>query len=169
MSVHRFALATTTAALLGLAAVSGAVAAAPQHDRIDIDDRFVAEGICPFPIDVHATGRILVTTTYGSDGRVTRISERPNISFTLSANGRTMTDRDVGLDKVEFAPDGTARILSTGIHVRLRSGSGKVVARRIGLQIIHLDANGDLVGIDVRGGRFDTDAQLDAALCDGLR
>jgi hypothetical protein len=79
-----------------------------------------------------------------------------------------MTDFDVGLDKAEFAPDGTVTILSTGIHVRLRDASGKVVARRIGLQIIYLDAKGRVTDIELRGGRFDPDPVIDAALCAGL-
>src|SRR5918997_1367009 len=77
--ITRTATLTAAGALLAAALVPAAVAAAPVQERVEIDDSFVAEGICPFPVDVHATGRILVTTTYASDGSVARISERPNI------------------------------------------------------------------------------------------
>ena len=83
-----------------------------------------------------------VEPTLGSDlqGRQ-RLRQRPCID-------------DVGLDKVVFQPDGSAWILSTGLHVRFVLPSGGLVFGRIGLQIITLDEDGNFVSLEVIGGRF---------------
>jgi hypothetical protein len=54
-----------------------------------------------------------------------------------------------------FEPDGTAWILSTGLHVRFVLPGGGLVFGRIGLQIITLDEQGNFVSLEVIGGRFD--------------
>jgi len=150
-------------AILALAAsfalAAPAVAAPPTQERIPIDDAFIipAGELCGFPVDFRAVGRVLVTTHFNPDGTVDFISERPNIRITLTnpANGRFVTDRDIGLDKQVFNPDGTSDVLSTGIHFRTKSPDGGVIFRRIGLQIIHLDENGEVISIEIVGGNFD--------------
>ena len=75
-----------------------------------------------------------------------------------------MTDRDVGLDKAVFDPDGTSDVLSTGIHFRVKSPGGGVIFRRIGLQIIHLDETGEVTSIDI----VDPFEGADAIICGAL-
>jgi hypothetical protein len=105
-----------------------ALAAPPTHERVTIDDAFTipAGELCAFPVDFRATGRVLVTTHLNEGGGVDSISERPNINITLTnpANGRFVTDRDVGLDKRVFNPDGTSDVLSTSIHFKTKSPPG---------------------------------------------
>jgi hypothetical protein len=122
------------------------------------------------PVDFHATGRVLVTTHFKPDGSVDFISERPNIRITLTnpANGRFVTDRDVGLDKSVFNPDGTSDALSTGIHFRTKSPGGGVIFRRIGLQIIHFDENGEVISIEIVGGNFDPFDEAAEIVCRAL-
>jgi hypothetical protein len=58
-----------------------ATGARPTQERVIIDDAFTipAGELCAFPVDLRATGRVLVTTHLNGDGSVDFISERPNI------------------------------------------------------------------------------------------
>ena len=156
------ALVTLAAAVAWTAPSS---AAPPNHELVVIDDHFTipAGDLCAFPVEFDGVGVIRVTTFLDADGDVSTISERPNIGITLTnpATGRSLTDRDVGLDKTTFHPDGTASTLSTGIHFRAKVRGSGVVFRRIGLQIIHLDASGAISDIELRGGRFDDPGLFD--------
>lgn len=167
--MRRLAIA---AAVAVLAVASSAAAAPPTQERVIVDDAFTipAGELCAFPVGLRAAGTVLVTTHFNADGSVDFISERPNISITLTnlANGRFVTDRDVGLDKRVFEPDGTSDVLSTGIHFRIKSPDGGIIFRRIGLQIIHLDPNGEVISIDIVGGRFDPLDDAATVVCDAL-
>jgi hypothetical protein len=149
-----------------------ALGAPPTQERVLVDDTFTIPGgaLCTFPLQIHTSGRVLVTTHFNADGSVDFISERPNIDITVTnpANGEFATDRDIGLDKRVFNPDGTSDVLSTGIHFRTKIPSGGVVFRRIGLQIIHLDENGEVVSMEIVGGNFDPFEEFERALCGAL-
>jgi hypothetical protein len=155
-----------------LALPATAAGAPPTHERAIVDDPFTipAGQLCEFDVDVLAAGRVLVTTHFNPDGSVDFISERPNIRITATnpANGRFITDSDVGLDKRVFNPDGNSDVLSTGIHFKMKSPAGGILFRRIGLQVIHLDDNGEVVSLDIVGGNFDPFEEFDAALCGAL-
>lgn len=149
-----------------------AAGAPPLQEREPVDDVFTipAGDLCEFPVVVRSTGRILVTTHFNADGSIDFISERPNIRVTATnpTNGRFVTDRDVGLDKAVFNPDGTADVLSTGIHFRMKSPDGGVIFRRIGLQILHLDETGEVTSVDIVGGNFDPFEEFADAICPAL-
>jgi hypothetical protein len=168
--MRRFAILAIVAA--SLAASAPAAAVPPSQERVPVDDAFTipAGGLCAFPVDFQATGRVLVTTHFKADGSVDFVSERPNIRITLTnpANGRFVTDRDVGLDKSVFNPDGTSDVLSTGIHFRIKSPGGGVIFRRIGLQILRFDENGELILIEIVGGNFDPLDEAAAIVCRAL-
>jgi hypothetical protein len=167
--------ATVVISLIVLAALSvspAATATPPTQERIVVDDfdTVPAGELCEFPVEVVATGRVLVTTHHARVGSVDFISERPNIRITASnpSSGRFVTDRDVGLDKQVFNPDGTSDVLSTGIHFRTKTQGGGVIFRRIGLQILHLDAGGEVTSIEIVGGNFDDFDEIDEVLCGAL-
>jgi hypothetical protein len=168
--MRRLLIPAALVALLGV--TTSAAGAPPTHERVTIDDAFTipAGELCAFPVDFRATGRVLVTTHFNPDGSVDFISERPNIRITLTnpASGRSVTDRDVGLDKRVFNPDGTSDVLSTGIHFRVKSPDGGVIFRRIGLQIIHLDQNGEVTSIEIVGGNFDPFEEFSEVVCAAL-
>jgi hypothetical protein len=170
--MRRLITLALAAVAASLALSSAAASPPPSQERVIIDDAFTipAGELCEFPVEIRATGRILVTTHFSRDGSVDFISERPNIRITATnpANGRFITDSDVGLDKRVFNPDGTSDVLSTGIHFKMKSPDGGILFRRIGLQIIHLDENGEVTSIDIVGGNFDPFEQFDAALCGAL-
>jgi hypothetical protein len=50
-------------------------------------------------------------------------------------------------------------------HLRVKAPAGGVIFRRIGLQIIHLDANGEVTSIDIVGGNFDPLDEFAAVVC----
>jgi hypothetical protein len=157
-------------ALLGVS--PSAAGAPPTQERVLIDGAFTipAGELCEFPVNIRESGKVLVTTHFNRDGSVDFISARPNIRITATnpANGRFITDSDVGLDKRVFNPDGTSDVLSTGIHFKMKSPNGGIIFRRIGLQIIHLDENGEFVSIDIVGGNFDPFEEFETALCGAL-
>jgi hypothetical protein len=161
------------AVLLGLLTpTQPAMGAPPSQERVIVDDTFAvpAGALCPFPVELRTTGKILVTTHFNGDGSVDFISERPNLKITVTnpANGNYLTDSDIGLDKRVFNPDGTSDVLSTGIHFRTKVPGGGVIFRRIGLQIIHLDENGEPISIDIIGGNFDPFEEFQPTICGAL-
>jgi hypothetical protein len=135
---------------------------------ITVDDHYVDEGLCAFPVQVDAVGKILYTPRY-RDGVLVGESFRPNVKIQVTnpANGRFFTDRDVGLDKATFHPDGSIVVLSTGIHFKVRTSDNKTIYRRIGLQIIHIAPDGE-ESTEVRGGNFDPEEAFPAIACDFL-
>jgi hypothetical protein len=161
------------------AAASGPAPAAPMAECppdappdtscvITIDDHFVDEELCGFPLQFDATGKILYTPRF-RDGELIGESFRPNIKIQVTnpENGRYFTDRDVGLDKATFFPDGSGVILSTGLHFKVRTSDNETVFRRIGLQLIHLNADGT-DSVEVIGGNFDPEEEFPAVVCDFL-
>jgi hypothetical protein len=165
MRFHR--LIAACAAALGLSLLTGgqAGAAPPVTERVPVDDHITygPGEFCAFPVGFHAVGRIITTTYFGRDGVVAALSERPNIRLTLTnlSTGTTVTDRDIGLDRLVFEPDGSGTVLSTGVHFKVKLEGGRVVFRRIGLQRIHLDANGAVIDVEIVGGNFDDLAAFD--------
>jgi hypothetical protein len=135
---------------------------------ITIDDHYVDDGLCPFPVQLDATGRIGYTPRY-RNGQLVGESYTPNVKIKVTnpANGRFFTDRDVGLDKATFNPDGSTVVLSTGLHFKVRTSDNKTIYRRIGLQIIHITPDGE-ESAEVRGGNFDPEDAFPAIACDFL-
>ena len=131
-----------------------------------VDDHFTSSDECGFPLRIDAVGRILYTPRRDSEGNLIGESFRPNIRVTLTnpANGRKVFDRDVGLDKATIFPDGSARILSTGIHFKARTDDRRTVFRRIGLQILMFDSEGNF-SEEIVGGNFQPFEDFDENVC----
>ena len=171
--MRRLALAALVPVLgVLLFATLASAARQPVQERVVIDDSFVipAGEFCDFPVRVREQGKVLVTTHFTRTGALHFISERPNIRITATntLNGKSVTDRDIGLDKRIFAADGSSRELSTGIHLRTKGPDGKIIFRQIGLRVFTFDADGNLTGVDVRGGNFDPDEAFADTLCGTL-
>jgi hypothetical protein len=133
---------------------------------IVVDDHFVDTETCPFPLQIDAVGRILYTPHAGRDGQLRFESFRPNIRITVTneANGRQIFDRDVGLDKARFLADGSVEVLSTGLHAKARTSDNDTIFRKIGLQIIHVDAQGNET-VEVIGGNIQPDEDFEEIVC----
>ena len=89
------------------------------------------------------------------------------VTVTNPANGQTLRDADVGLDKFTPTPDGGDVVLSTGIHFRVLTGEGGPIFTRIGLQLIIITADGS-VEIQEIGGNFDPIEDFQRVVCDFL-
>jgi hypothetical protein len=166
---HRMVVIAAVTAGLISASSSPGLAVPGTREMVDIDESFVVRGVCRFPVLVEEQGQLGIRTHVDSDGSLVFVAETPNIdtSFTNTRTGESVLTRDVGLDKAVFEPDGSAWVLSTGLHVRFVRQGGGLVFGRIGLQIITLDADGEFVSLEVIGGRFD-DLDFREFICSSL-
>ena len=160
----------TTLLVTGVAAAEPATANPPDVQTVIVDESFKVGGFCKFPIVVTLDGKLQV---------VSHVDRNEDVIFEIGAvneldtivnpkNGKFVQTRDVGLDKVVFEQDGTAYVLSTGIHVAFITSGGGLVFAAIGLQIINLDEQGNVVSTDIIGGRFDTDTTFHDFICASL-
>lgn len=175
----RAVVLTAVAVLAAVALPSSASAALPEcppdapPERgtcvFTVEDHRLTSEPCGFPLQLDAVGRILYTPRRDRQGNLVGESFRPNIRITLTnpANGRTVEDRDVGLDKATFLPDGSIRVLSTGLHAKVRTGDRSTIFRQIGLQIITIDPEG-AVSVEPVGGNFQPDADFARLVCSYL-
>ena len=175
--MHRsiaFLAAVSLLAVLALA-LPGRAAAKPECPPdappaftcvFHIDDHFVDDETCPFPIQVDAVGHLGYNPRFNKAGDLIGESFTPSIRFLVTnpATGRSITDADVGLDKARFLPDGSVEVLSTGIHAKARTDQNRTIFRRIGLQLIHVDAEGNET-IEIVGGNFQPDEDFQRLVC----
>jgi|RhiMethySRZTD1v2_1073278.scaffolds.fasta_scaffold1113883_2 hypothetical protein len=158
------------AALVAVAALAGtAMAAKPDRLVIPIDDTFIDDVTCADELIVSVQGTLTVMVRFNKAGDVVAESQHPNIRITAinPTTGLTVTDRDVGLDKLTVNEDGTATILSTGIHSQIKGPDGKIVFRQKGLAVITLDANFNVISEEVHGN-FDPEDAFAPAACAAL-
>jgi hypothetical protein len=170
-----FTAAVSLVALLALALPGGA-SAKPEcppppelptsNCVIPIDDHFVDDETCAFPLQVDAVGHVGYHPRFNKAGELIGESFTPSIRFLVTnpANGRAVTDADVGLDKARFLPDGSIEVLSTGIHAKARTDQNQTIFRRIGLQLIHIDAEGNET-LEIVGGNFQPDEDFERLVC----
>ena len=107
--------------LVGLAAVSallasGATAAKPVFERIDIDetapDEFLTEE-CGVAVTTRAQGHI-ITREFDGIGTGPASVTTINVGLTATAGDNVIRFRDVGADVVRIEPDGTAVLMIIG-------------------------------------------------------
>ena len=166
--MRRFALLLSfIVASFWLMTAAGAVP--PVSETIVVDETAVDTQTCPFPIVIHVEGRIKFITHFDQEGNLTFDSATPSFRYTVSnpANGQTLRDADVGLDKFTPSPDGGGVVLSTGIHFRILTGAGGPIYTRIGLQLVIVNADGS-VEIQEIGGNFDPIDDFPQVACDFL-
>lgn len=125
------AVAVLTSLALGAVATS-ATAAPPEPPRGNAPQRILFDGqpeqdeflsqVCGTPVTVTARGHILVRETLDANGMPTRIVQHPSFRQTISSAHGQVSTMDVGVDKLEFHPDGTLTIFGTGIHLKVKGG-----------------------------------------------
>ena len=156
-------------ALPGVAS-AGPISGPPSfHDRT-VED-FVDEDFCGTGADVagHFEGHATVWETEDA------VKVLFNSKTWLTYNGITLVDQFTGRT-VEIAapPQGgaaeTREVIETGLRAKLKFADGKVLTTDHGLiqYLVHFDADGEFLGIDVlrdRGGHpaFDSDVWCEAA------
>lgn len=135
-------IALAACAGAGLLAVGVAVGARPvepvQVLRIDETETIPAGAVCAFPVTIRSVGQVRIKQ------EASRTFVNPNLRDTLTGPGGTLTSKDVGLDRVTFRPDGTLRVLATGIHFQARTSEGTKVLQGIGARTITVSPGGEV-------------------------
>jgi hypothetical protein len=93
--------------VVGLGATAAA-AQAPEKVVIPVDDEFVDQELsaeCGVEVTVTQTGRITMFTF--PDGKVLQNLNTLNLEVVFTAGDNQIRTRDVGIDQVRVAPDGT--------------------------------------------------------------
>jgi hypothetical protein len=161
--------------VLGIVAVAFAVASHSaagrpqpmiQQFRFENEIEVIPAGaLCDFPVTVASSGHFRVAVHFNKDGSVRRIMQNPSLVTTFSANGKSFTSPDRGLDKMTLDEDaGTVTVHGTGIHLRVK---GEFVA--IGLWVLTFDmVTGELLSAEYHGN-FDGGIEEGAAfICSKL-
>ena len=159
-------------ALAPVAAAPAAKAECPPDEPptfncvITLDDEFVDEEVCDFDVVIKVVGKLNYAPRYDRDGNLIGEAFMPNLKITVTNadTGQFFTDRDVGLDKATFNEDGSIDVLSTGLHFKVRTSERKTVFRRIGLQIITFDSEGNET-IEIIGGNFQPMQEFEESFC----
>jgi hypothetical protein len=104
--------------LLGLVpflAVPSARAAQPVITRGEVDEEFVLEDLCAFPVDVHITGTFVDITTEDENGtHITEVLPQGEAVLTNVESGTSTTIHNAGPSFLTFFPDGSVRLVGAG-------------------------------------------------------
>jgi hypothetical protein len=94
-----------------------ALADKPQIQRIPIDDQFVVEDQCAFPVEVHATGILVDIVSIDEDGTVHEFQAFPQFKGTLTNldTGTSITLNISGPAFITVYPDGSITVNGTGL------------------------------------------------------
>ena len=108
-------LAVLGALLVVVLGATAAAAQAPEKEVIQVDEMFVDEGLseeCGVEVTVTSTGRVTVFTF--PDGSVLQELTTLNLETVFTAGDNQIRVRDVGIDQVRVAPDGTVILSIVG-------------------------------------------------------
>jgi hypothetical protein len=108
-------LAVLGALLVVVLGATAAAAQAPVKEVIQVDDEFVDEALseeCGVEVTVTSTGRVTVFTF--PDGTVLQELTTLNLEVVFTAGDNQIRVRDVGIDQVRVAPDGTVILSIVG-------------------------------------------------------
>ena len=167
--MRRTILALAMAGLLILAGTASAGKPIKQFVSLNGSDPFDIVGLCEDDLVGQESGHIQFITHFDRHGNLKFDSALPSIKITVTnpTTGLSFTDRDVGLDKFTPAPGGGGVVLSTGIHFKVKGPDGRIIFKQIGLQVITLDANFDVVSIEFHG-TFDSIDDFAPTVCAAL-
>ena len=116
MSTRRVTVCATGLLLLaGLAGPGAGLGAAPQFERITINESFADEELseaCGVAVTSTVHGHVTLRTFPLGAGLAT--VNTINVGFRATADGRTFRFRDVGADVARVQPDGSVVLLISG-------------------------------------------------------
>jgi hypothetical protein len=159
-------------ALLGAVLVVGPVsAAAPQTERIPIDDTFVDDFLsaaCETEVTVHETGHIALRTWTDAAGNQVRALNTYALTDTFSSVNGSVAAKNVGPDRISFLDNGNIIILTIGnIGSISIPGQGRVY-QNVGrsMIVVTFDADGNAtVEVTPLAGQHDSEATQVEAIC----
>lgn len=124
----------TTVAVLGPGGVATAVP--PEHFPVEhVDDEFVIEDECSFPVIVNVEGDVRHTHFFDQAGNEIRnltVFPRFRVTFTNAETGESISTVSPGVEHVTFNPDGSAVVAVTGLLGHLIVGGGPPKAADVG-------------------------------------
>ncbi len=120
------------------------------------------EEACGFPVRLYTEGFFVTITHYDTEGNPTRITNSAVFHGTLSANGKSISSKVAGPERIVLNEDGTETLTITDVTHRNVPGEG-FVSGTAGREIVTFtfDQNGDLISEDVHflsGRRLPYDA-----------
>lgn len=145
---HLFRAASAAGLALALAAPAAMANTTVEFERIrEVHFDFVASAptaTCGFPVELHTSGTQSLTSRY-SDGRLVQQHFRWVLSgyFLNPANGKSVTSKVAGPERIEYAADGSIVDVLTGATVRTVPGAG-LVSGFIGLTYVELVPTGEV-------------------------
>jgi hypothetical protein len=97
-------------------ATSSAQAAPPTHERVPVDETFIDNRACDFPVQGHATGFMLIIEWVDEDGTTRRFEGFPQAKLTLTnlTTGKSITANTAGAFHLTENPDGSLTAAGTG-------------------------------------------------------
>ncbi len=164
--LKKLALNAGIVAAASLALAPAALAAPPESETIVVDETFIDDETCDFPVSVHIEGRIRISDHFDQVGDLVFENQTPSFRITVTnpETGKSLRDGDVGLDKVTLTAEGGEFVLSTGIHFRILPERGAPIFIRVGLQFIIVAVDGSFEIQEV-GGNFDSLDDFEAIAC----
>jgi hypothetical protein len=115
-------------------------AAPPQRFPVEhLDESFVIEGECDFPVVLHVEGDVretLFLDRQGSVTRVLRVSSRFRVTLTNPETGKSIATLAPATEHVRINPDGSAVIAVTGLQGHLIVGGGSPQAADVGRLVV---------------------------------
>jgi hypothetical protein len=125
-----------------------AQAAPPTIERFPVEDTFVDEESCDFPVDVHVTGFLVHIEWVDQDGNVRFIEAAPQLKLTLTNldSGETITINVSGPLQVTQNADGGFTAVETGLWGRFENPkTGEPgLFQSAGRRVISVDAEGNV-------------------------
>jgi hypothetical protein len=159
----RSVLAVFAALSLMLGSTAFVAAAQPTMETINLDDHFVDTELCAkFDVQIDVTGRIRLAEYFDRQGNLVMEINTYDVHLSFSANGKTVTVVDTGVDVVEWSNDGSLTVAITGNLQLVTGGSAGVVGGAAGRTLLAISATGDQTVISDHGKRAGDGA---AAIC----
>jgi hypothetical protein len=140
---------TVVVAVIGVALVTALPAAAipPEHFPPEqVDETFVIDDACDFPIEFHATGTVRHTHFFDQDGNEIRdITVNPNFKITLTnlETGESLSTPSPVVEFIDLNPDGSLTFTLAGLGGRLAVPGVGIVAQDVGRIVFFLEGPED--------------------------
>jgi hypothetical protein len=133
--------------VLALAFAVVARAVSPQHFPVEhVDESFIIEDECDFPVVLHVEGDLQQTLFFDRQENVTRVlTVFPNFRVTLTnpETGKSIASPSPAVEHLKINPDGSAVIAVTGLQGHLIVRGGPPQAADVGRLVLFVSGPDD--------------------------
>ena len=160
----------TLAALAAVALIAAPEGGAtpPAHFVDQVNETSIDES-CGFPVTVHLEGTSRFTVFFDADGNLVRtLNVFPALTFSVSANGKTLSTASPAIDSDTVNADGTVNVFIAGLLAHFSVPGQGIVAINTGLRIYLFTADGPNLVRQAGISTFDTFEGPILQLCDAL-